>query len=180
VGTNFSTIVDFNHDGLTSNVTINGVTPAAQPNLGTTQYNASTNPTFCVHCHNSRSPWINNSRSSTITANTLSGSTTVTTASTSALTLGMRVTGTGIPTGVTVTIKTIPSATTFTVSTAANATVTGTTLSVTHMSIAQASIGSHGGSTNGQDCTSCHYVRGGERLTPPTAGVFATGSISGN
>jgi len=255
VGTNFSTIVDFNHDGLTSNVTIDGVTPAAQPNLGTTQYNASTNPTFCVHCHNSKSPWINNSRSSTITANTTSGSTTVTTASTSALTLGMRVTGTGIPsststntnftasttagsttvttaspislsagtlitgpgipandtvaasvsnatsftlktaatatasgvtltatrtTALTVTINTIPSATTFTVSTAANATVTGTTLSVTHASIQQASIGSHGGSTNGQDCTSCHYVRGPERLTPPTAGVFATGSISGN
>jgi hypothetical protein len=52
-------------------------------------------------------------------------------------------------------------------------------LNVTHMSIRQASIGSHGGSTNGQDCTSCHYVGGRERLTPPTPGVFGTGAISG-
>jgi hypothetical protein len=255
-GSDFSTIVDFNHDGLTSNVTINGVTPPAMPNLGTSAYNSSTNPTFCVHCHNTRSPWASRTGlSSTITANTTSGSTTVTTGSTSALTLGMTVAGTGIPsttsttttftanttsgsttvttaspvslsagtaisgpgipandkvstsvnnattftlqtaatataTGVTltatrtnpltVTIKTIPSATTFTISTAANATTTGTTLSVTHMSIRQASIGSHGGSTNGQDCTSCHYVGGRERLTPPTPGVFGTGTISGN
>jgi hypothetical protein len=53
-------------------------------------------------------------------------------------------------------------------------------LTVTHHRISQASIGSHGGSTNGQDCTSCHYVGGNEHLTPPTPGVFATGSISGN
>jgi hypothetical protein len=254
-GTDFSTIVDFNHDGLTSNVTINGVVPAAMPNLGTSMYNASTNPTFCVACHNSKTPYVTKTGlSSTITANTTSGSTTVTTGSSTTLTLGMTIAGTGIPsststtstftasitsgsttvttsspvslsagtaisgagippndtvatsvsnatsfilklaatataTGVTltatkttpltVTIKTIPSATTFTISTAANATTTGTTLSVTHMSIRQASIGSHGGSTNGQDCTSCHYVGGRERLTPPTPGVFGTGSISG-
>jgi hypothetical protein len=254
-GTNFSTVIDFNHDGLTSNVTVNGVTPPAMPNLGTSMYNVSTNPTFCVACHNTGSPYVSRTGlSSTITANTTSGSTTVTTASTSALTLGMTIAGTGVPsttsttttftanvtsgsttvttsspvslsagtaisgtgippndtvatsvnnatsftlkiaatataTGVTltatkttpltVTIKTIPSATSFTISTAANATTTGTTLSVTHMSIRQASIGSHGGSTNGQDCTSCHYVGGRERLTPPTPGVFGTGSISG-
>ena len=255
-GTNFTTVIDYNHDGLTSKVTINGVAPAVMPNLGTSIYNASTNPTFCVACHNSKSPYVSRTgASSTITANTTSGSTTVTTGSTSTLTLGMTVTGTGIPsttsttstftasttsgsttvttaspvslsagtvisgpgippndtvatsvnnatsftltiaatataTGVTltatkttpltVTLKTIPSATSFTVSTAANATTTGTTLSVTHMSIRQASIGSHGGSTNGQDCTSCHAVGGRDRLTPPTPGVFGTGSISGN
>src|SRR6266851_2973197 len=256
-GSNYSTIIDFNHDGLTSNVTINGVTPSTTPNLGTSIYDISTNPTFCVACHNSGSPWVSRTgSSSTITADTTSGSTTVTTTSTSALTLGMTITGTGIPstttttttftanitsgsaivtmvspvsislsagtiisgtgipandtvatsvnnatsftlttaatataTGVTltatrtipltVTIKTIPSTTSFTISTAANATTTGTTLNVTHMSIRQASIGSHGGSTNGQDCTSCHYVGGRERLTPPTPGVFGTGAISG-
>jgi cytochrome c len=47
------------------------------------------------------------------------------------------------------------------------------------MSTKQAAIGNHQGSTNGQDCTSCHYVGGREHLTPPTAGVFGTGSISG-
>jgi cytochrome c2 len=52
-------------------------------------------------------------------------------------------------------------------------------LSVTHLSARQVSIGNHGGSVNGQDCTSCHYVGGRQRLTPPTAGVFGTGSISG-
>ena len=255
-GSNYSTIIDFNHDGLTSNVTINGVTPSTVPNLGTSIYDVSTNPTFCVACHNSASPWVSRTGlSSTITANTTSGSTTVTTPSTGALTLGMTISGTGIPsnttttttlianitsgsttvttsspvslsagtiisgtgipandtvatsvnnatsftlktaatattTGVTltatkvtpltVTIKTIPNATSLTISTAANATTTGTTLSVTHMSTRQASIGSHGGSTNGQDCTSCHYVGGRDRLTPPTPGVFATGTISGN
>src|SRR6267142_1423201 len=255
-GTNFRTVIDYNHDGLTSKVTINGVAPAVMPNLGTSIYNASTNPTFCVACHNSKSPYVTRTgASSTITANTTSGSTTVTTGSTSTLTLGMTVTGTGIPStttttstitasttsgsttvttaspvslsagtvisgpgippndtvatsvnnatsftlkiaatatasgvtltatktnSLTVTIKTIPSATSFTVSTAANATTTGTTLSVTHAGIRQASIGSHGGSTNGQDCTSCHAVVGRDRLTPPTPGVFGTGSISGN
>jgi len=253
---NFSTIIDFNHDGLTSYVTINGVTPSTTPNLGTSVYNVSTNPTFCVACHNTGSPWVaRTGLSSTITANTTNGNTTVTTSSTSALTLGMTITGTGIPsttvttttftanttsgsttvttsspvslsagtvisgpgipvndtvatsvnnatsftlttaatataTGViltatrttplTVTIKAIPSATSFTISTAANATTTGTTLTVTHMRIRPASIGSHGGSTNGQDCTSCHYVGGRERLTPPAPGVFGTGTISGN
>jgi len=252
-GSNYSTLIDFNHDGLTSNVTINGVTPSTVPNLGTSMYNISTNPTFCVACHNTGSPWISNTGlSSTITANTTSGSTTVTTPSTSALTLGMTITGTGIPsttsttttftanitsgsttvttslpvslsagtiisgtgipandtvatsvsnatsftlttaatataTGVTltatrirpltVTIQTIPSATSFTISTAANATTTGTTLTVTHMSISQQAIGSHKTSTNGQDCTSCHYVGGPNTLTPPTPGVFGTGTL---
>src|SRR5437870_6718292 len=256
-GSTYSTIIDFNHDGLTSNVTINGVTPSKVPNLGTSIYDISTNPTFCVACHNSASPWVSRTGlSSTITANTNSGSTTVTTPSTSALTRGMTISGNGIPntttttttftasitsgsavvtmvspatislragtvisgigipTGdtvatsvnnatsftlttpatatttetltatiinpLTVTITAIPSATTLTISTAANAPTTGTTLTVTHMSIRQVSIGSHGGSTNGQDCTSCHYVGGRERLTPPTPGVFGTGTISGN
>ena len=254
-GSNYSTIIDFNHDGLTSYVTINGVTPSTTPNLGTSVYNVSTNPTFCVACHDTGSPWAaKTGLSSTITANTTDGNTTVTTTSTSALTLGMTITGTGIPsttstmttftantttgsttvttsspvslsagtvisgtgipvndtvatsvsnatsftlttaatataigvtltatrtTPLTVTIKAIPSATSFTISTAANATTSGTTLTVTHMRIRQASIGSHGGSTNGQDCTSCHYVGGRERLTPPTPGVFGTGTISG-
>jgi hypothetical protein len=254
-GTSFSTLIDYNHDGLTSNVTINGVVPSSTPNLGTSAYNATTNPTFCVHCHNTGSPWISRTGlTSTLSANTTSGSTTVTAASTSALTLGMTVTGTGIPnattttttftasttsgsttvttsapvslssgtaisgpgipandtvatsvnnatsftlrmaatataTGVTltatrsspltVTIRAIPSATSFTISSAANATIAGTTLSVTHVSTRQAAIGNHQGSTNGQDCTSCHYVGGRERLTPPTPGVFGTGSISG-
>jgi hypothetical protein len=53
-------------------------------------------------------------------------------------------------------------------------------LNVTHKNINQATIGSHGGSVNGQDCTSCHYVRGRDHLTPPTPGVFGTGTISGN
>ena len=255
-GSNYSTVIDYNHDGLTSNVTINGVTRSPAPNLGTSMYNISTNPTFCVACHNTGSPWVSRTGlSSTIIGNTTSGSKTVTTASTSALTLGMTITGTGIPstttttttftanitagsttvttstpislsagtvisgtgipandtvatsvnnatsftlktaatataTGVTltatrtnpltVTINGIPSATSFTVSTAANATITGTTLVVTHKRISQVSIGNHGGSTNGQECTSCHYVGGRERLTPPTPGVFGTGTISGN
>src|SRR5262249_60455661 len=120
-GTNFSMIIDYNHDGLTSNVTINGATPAATPNLGTTQYNASTNATFCVHCHNSRSPWMSSTGlSSTIIANTTSGSTTVTTASTAALTVGMTVAGTGIPNSTSTT-------TTFTAST----TAASTTLTIT-------------------------------------------------
>jgi len=254
VGTNFSTIIDYNHDGLLSNVTINGV--SASPNLGTSQYNVSSNPTFCVHCHNSGSPWLSKTGISfTITANTTSGSTTVTTASTAALTQGMTISGAGIPstttttrtftgntasgsttvttaspvslsrgtvisgpgippndtvatsvtnatsftltaaatataTGVTltatttnpltVTIKSIGSSTAFVVSSAANATATGTTFTVTHFRIKQFAIGNHGGSTNGQDCTSCHYVGGNERLVPPTPGVFCTGSISGN
>src|SRR6266403_1710127 len=254
-GTNFKTVIDYNHNGLTSKVTINGVAPAVMPNLGTSIYNASTNPTFCVACHNSKSPYVSKTgASSTITANTTSGSTTVTTGSTSTLTLGMTVTGTGIPsttsttstftasttsgsttvttaspvslssgtaisgpgippndtvatsvsnatsfilkaaatataTGVTltatrttpltVTIKSITSSTAFVISSAANATVTGTTLTVTHSRIRQAAIGSHGGSTNGQDCTSCHAVGGRDHLTPPTPGVFGTGSISG-
>ena len=257
VGSNDTTIVDYNHDGLDSNVTINGIAISPAPNLGTSQYNVSTNPTFCVACHNSNSPWINRSgASSTITADTTSGSMTVLTTSTSALTLGMTVTGTGIPntttttstftatitngsitvttatpvsfpagtvisgTGIpandtvaanvnnatsftltaaatasaanvtltatvtnplTVTITSIPSGSSFVVSTAANATVTGTTLTVTHQPIRQASIGSHQGSTSGEDCTSCHYVRSNiAALTPPTPGVFGTGSISGN
>lgn len=175
-GPPYSTIIDYNHDGLTRNVIINGV--AATPNLGTSQYNISTNPTFCVACHSSNSPWVSRGTSSTITANTTSGSTTVTTPSTAALTLGMTITGTGI-TG-TVTLTAISSVTSFTISTAANATTTGTTLTVTHMSIRQATIGNHNGSTNGQECTSCHYVGGPDRLTPPTPGVFGTGTISGN
>jgi hypothetical protein len=254
-GSNYSTIIDFNHDGLTSNVTVNGVAAPPTLNLGTSIYDPLANPTFCVACHNSRSPWVSTGVSSTITANTNSGSTIVTTASTSTLTQGMTISGNGIPntttttitftasitsgsaivtmvspatislragtaisgTGIpagdavatsvnnatsftlttpatatatetltatiinplTVTITAITSAT-LTISTAANATTTGTTLSVTHKRISQASIGSHGGSTNGQDCTSCHYVRGTERLTPPTPGVFGTGTISGN
>src|SRR5207253_8915451 len=56
VGTNFKTVIDFNHDGITSKVTINGVAPSVMPNLGTSGYNATTNPMFCVHCHNSKSP----------------------------------------------------------------------------------------------------------------------------
>jgi len=253
-GSNFSTIIDYNHDGLTSGVTIDGV--AATPNLGTSQYNVTTNPTFCVACHNTGSPWVSRTGlSSTITADTTSGSTTVTTASTSALTRGMTISGNGIPnttttttsftasitsgsvvvtmvspatislragtvisgTGIpagdtvatsvnnaasftlttpatvtatetltatiinplTVTITAMTSATTFTISTAANAPTTGTTLTVTHMSIRQASIGSHERSTNGEDCTSCHYVGGRDHLTPPTPGVFGTGTISG-
>ena len=251
VGANYSTVIDYNHDGLTSNVIIDGV--AATINLGTSQYNMSTNPTFCVACHNTGSPWVTRTGlTSTITANTTSGSTTVTTASTSALTVGMTIAGTGIPntttttstfvanttsgsttvttaspislsrgtvisgpgipandtvalsvsnatsftltaaatatatgvtltatrtTSLTVTIKTIPSATSITISTAANATTTGTTLSVTHRSATQQTIGSHGGSTIGQDCTSCHYVRGSQSLTPPTPGVFSTGGF---
>jgi hypothetical protein len=254
-GSNFSTIIDYNHDGLTSNVTINGVTPAAQPNLGTSAYDASTNPTFCVHCHNTGSPWISKTGlSSTITADTTSGSTTVTTASTATLTQGMTISGAGIPsttttttnftantasgsaivttaspvslsagtvisgpgippndtvatsvsrvtsftltaaatataTGVTltatrttpltVTIRSITSSTAFVISSAADASATGTTLTVTHSRITQARIGNHENSTNGQDCTSCHYVGGNEHLTPPTPGVFGTGSISG-
>jgi hypothetical protein len=101
-GSTYSTVIDYNHDGLTSNVTINGVT--ASPNLGTSMYNISTNPTFCVACHNTGSPWVSRTGlSSTIIANTTSGSTTVTTASTSALTLGMTITGTGIPSTTTTT-----------------------------------------------------------------------------
>ncbi len=175
-GSSFSTIIDFNHDGLTRNVTVDGV--PATPNLGTSQYNISTNPTFCVACHSSNSQWVSRGVSSTIIADTTSGSTTVTTGSTSALTLGMTISGTGIP--INTTITAIPSATSITVSTAANATTTGTTLTVTHMSIRQATIGSHNGSTNGEECTSCHYVGGRDHLTPPTPGVFGTGSISGN
>jgi hypothetical protein len=252
-GSGFSTIVDYNHDGLLSNVTINGV--PSSPDLGTSQYNASSNPTFCVHCHNTGSPWIlRTGLSSTITASTTSGSTTVTTASTAALTQGMTISGAGIPstttttttftantasgsttvttaspvslsagtvisgpgippndtvatsvnratsltltaaatataTGVTltatrttpltVTITSITNSTDFVISSAADATATGTTLTVTHSRITQAGIGNHENSTNGEDCTSCHYVGGNEHLTPPTPGVFGTGSISG-
>ncbi len=254
-GSDYSHIIDFNHDGLTSNVTINGVAPLTTPNLGTSIYDPSANPTFCVACHSSNSPWVSRGVSSTITANTTSGSTTVNTASTSALTQGMIVSGNGIPNTttttiiftasvtsgsaivtmvspatislragtaisgadipagdtvltsvnnatsftltiaatatatetltatiinpLTVTITAITDATSFIVSTAANATTTGTTLNVTHMSIRQATIGNHGGSVNGQDCTSCHYVGGRQGLRPPTPGVFGTGSIGG-
>jgi hypothetical protein len=52
-------------------------------------------------------------------------------------------------------------------------------LTVTHMSARQVTIGQHGGSVNGEDCTSCHYVGGRQHLTQPTPGVFGTGSISG-
>ena len=254
-GSDNKTIIDFNHDGLDSNVTINGVTVSPAPNLGTSQYNASTNPTFCVACHNSRSPFVNNAGlTSTLTANTSSGSTIVSTGSTSALTLGMTVSGQGIPstttttssftgtittgsttvttasavslragtvisgTGIpandtvaasvnnatsftltaaatasatetltatatnplTVNITSIPSSTSFVVSSPANATLSGTSLTVTHRQIEQVSIGSHGGSNSSEDCTSCHYVGGNQHLTPPTPGVFATGSINGN
>jgi cytochrome c551/c552 len=256
-GSDYSHIIDFNHDGLTSNVTVNGVAAPPTLNLGTSIYDPLANPTFCVACHTSRSPLVIRGVSSTITATTNSGSTIVTTASTSALTQGMTISGNGIPnttttlttftasitsgsatvtmvspatislragtaisgTGIpagatvltsvnnatsftltaaatvtateiltatiinplTVTITAITNATSFIISTAANATYpTGTTLNVTHKNINQATIGSHGGSVNGQDCTSCHYVRGRERLTPPTPGVFGTGTISGN
>src|SRR5207253_11246173 len=75
-GSNFSTIIDYNHDRLTSGVTIDGV--AATPNLGTSQYNVTTNPTFCVACHNTGSPWVSRTGlPSTITADTTSSSTTV-------------------------------------------------------------------------------------------------------
>jgi len=53
-------------------------------------------------------------------------------------------------------------------------------LTVTHYGISQAAIGNHQNSTDGQDCTSCHYVGGNAQLIPPTPGVFATGSIGGN
>ena len=175
-GTTYNTIIDYNHDGLTSNVTINGVAAPATLNLGTSQYNISTNPTFCVACHTSNSQWVTRGASSSISATTTSGSTTVTTASTAALTQGMSVSGTGF--AATVTITAIATATSFTVSTAANATG-ATTLTVTHKSITQATIGSHQGSTIGEDCTSCHYVGGNQSLRPPTPGVFGTGSISG-
>jgi hypothetical protein len=254
VGSNFATIIDYNHDGLTSNVTVNGV--AKTTNLGTSIYDPAANPTFCVHCHESNSPWVSRTGlSSTISANTVAGSTTVSTASTSALTLGMTISGTGIPatttqtstitgasytlgsvtvttatpvslsagtvisgTGIpandtvatsvnnatsfnltaaatatltnqtltatrtvplTVTITAIPSATSLRISTAANTTLSPTTLSVTHKSAHQVTIPGHGGSIATEDCTSCHYVGGLQRLTPPTPGVFASGSISG-
>src|SRR5207245_470866 len=227
-----------------SNLTINGLTPSTVPNLGTSIYDISTNPTFCVACHNSASPSVTRTGwSSTITANTNSGSTTVTTPSTSALTRGMTISGNGIPntttttttftasitsgsavvtmvspatislragtviSGIgiptgdtvatsvnnatsftlttpatatatetltatiinprTVTITAIPSATTLTISTAANAPTTGTTLTVTHMSISQVSAGSHGGSAKGQD------LAGGGRLGPGTSAASA-------
>lgn len=249
-GSNYPVLIDYNHDGLTSSVSINGVTPSPTPNLGTSMYNNPGNQTFCVACHNTGSPWVaRTGLSSTITADTISGSTTVTTASTSALTLGMTISGTGIPstttttftatitsgsiivttaspvslragtiisgTGIpandtvatsvnnvttftltiaatatatetltatntlTVTIKAIPSATSITVSSPANPTTTGSTLTVTHKSIMQATIGNHQGSTSGEDCTSCHYVGGNQQLTPPTPGVFGTGTIGG-
>src|SRR6266850_1347930 len=255
-GSDYSHIIDFNHDGLTSNVTVNGVAAPPTLNLGTSIYDPLANPTFCVACHTSRSPLVIRGVSSTITATTNSGSTIVTTASTSTLTQGMTISGNGIPNTtttlttftasitsgsatvtmvspatislragtaisgngipagdlvlasvnnatsftltaaatvtateiltatiinpLTVTITAITNATSFIISTAANATYpTGTILNVTHKNINQATIGSHGGSVNGQDCTSCHYVRGRERLTPPTPGVFGTGTISG-
>jgi hypothetical protein len=53
-------------------------------------------------------------------------------------------------------------------------------LTVTHQLPTQAAIGNHGGSTSGQDCTSCHYLGGPERLTPPTPGGFGTGAIGAN
>ena len=253
-GGNNSVIVDYNHDGLTSNVTINGV--AATPNLGNTQYDASTNPTFCVTCHNSSSPWISRTGlSTTISANTTSGSLVVTTTSTAALTQGMTISGTGIPSTttttttflantaagsttvttttpvtfsqgtvisgpgipandqvaasinnatsftltiaatatsasvtltavqtlpLTVTITSITDGTSFALSTPADTTTTGTSLTVTHKRTAQFQVGNHANSTSTQECTSCHYVGGNEHLTPPTPGVFGSGSIGGN
>ena len=103
-GSNYAVLIDYNHDGLTSSVSINGVTPSPTPNLGTSMYSNPGNQTFCVACHSSGSPWVTRSGlSSTITADTNSGSTTVTTASTSALTQGMIISGTGIPTTVIIT-----------------------------------------------------------------------------
>jgi hypothetical protein len=97
-GTDYTKIIDYNHDGLTSSVSINGTAIVPAPNLGTSQYDPAANPTFCVHCHQTGSPWINKAAlSSSITADTVSGSTTVNTASTSALTAGMTIKGTGIP-----------------------------------------------------------------------------------
>jgi hypothetical protein len=53
-------------------------------------------------------------------------------------------------------------------------------LTVTHRNASQVTIGQHGGSVIGEDCTSCHYVGGNQHLTPPAPGVFGTGSIGGN
>ncbi|HUJ29271.1 MAG TPA: hypothetical protein VLW85_24795 [Myxococcales bacterium] len=183
-GTDYDHIIDYNHDGLTSSVSINGATLVTQPNLGSTVYGATSNPTFCVYCHLSGSPYVTQAGPSSINANTTSGSNTVTTSSTATLTQGMTVTGTGIPTGTKVTIQSIPSATSFVLSSAADATG-ATSLSVTHKSIDHQQEQDHDDHKNfvpGQDCTSCHVApRGGgsEALTPPVPGVFGSGSIGG-
>ncbi len=172
-GVNYAKISNYNHAGLTTNVTINGV--AASPNLGSTLYNASTNPTYCVMCHNTGSPYLVSSGPLALVASTTSGSTTVTTASTADLAVGMRITGTPIPAG-TITIRTITNATSFTISSAATATTTNASLTITHPSANQERIGNHEGSTAGEDCTSCHAGTGGrEKLTPPVAGTFGNG-----
>src|SRR5206468_2077145 len=64
-----------------------------------------------------------------------------------------------------VTIIFIIDSTSFVISSVAIATATGTPLTVTHYGISQAAIGNHQNSTNGQDCTSCHYVGGNELLS---------------
>jgi hypothetical protein len=99
----YKKIVNYNHDGLNSMLTINGMTPAPTPNFGNSIYDPAANPTFCVHCHNTGSPYIINGASTTVVG-TLNATTTVsTTASTSALVVGMIVTGSGIPTTTTTT-----------------------------------------------------------------------------
>jgi hypothetical protein len=93
-GSTYTTVIDYNHAGLTSNVTIDNVPVTI--NLGTSLYNASTNPTFCVHCHNSSSPYVTNGGGLPIVVNLTNGSSTVTTSSTAALTTGMTLTGSGL------------------------------------------------------------------------------------
>jgi hypothetical protein len=99
LGTDYTKVIDYNHDGLTSSVSINGAPISTAPNLGTSSYDAAANPTFCVHCHQNGSPWIAKSSalSANVSADTVSGSTAVNTASTSALTVGMTIKGPGIP-----------------------------------------------------------------------------------
>ncbi len=98
VGTDYTKVMDYNHDGLTTSVQINGVTPTTAPNMGTTMYNIATNPMFCVTCHETGTPYVTTTGlSSTLAASTTSASTIVTVTSTATLVVGMTVSGTGIP-----------------------------------------------------------------------------------
>jgi hypothetical protein len=251
-GVNYGVLIDFNHAGITSNVTINGAPVSPQPNLGTSVYNATGNATFCVYCHNTSSPYVTTAAAAPFIGNTTAGSTTVSTGSTAALTQGMTITGSPIPTNtstttnfvgsttagstsvntatpvslssgtvisgpgipandavatsvnnattftlrvaatatgssvaltgvrtqaLTVTIRSVTNATSFVISSPASTTAAGATLSVTHKRPSQARIGNHNGSVSGQDCTSCHARGGSQGSSPPTSGVFSTGSL---
>lgn len=136
----YTKVVDYNHSGLTSNVTVDGVT-VTQPNLGSTAYNASTNPTFCAMCHEPSSPYVTSNPSSvTVVASFTAGSTAITPSSAmDALVVGMTVTGSGLNSMTLTGCSLASGSTTVTCASTANL-VTGLTISGTGASFTRAGV----------------------------------------